>query len=368
MQVGSKISYEFNKNLSSPETQKTPSGISTPALLKNQKRDIYFGQETQLPQENKEQKKNPWSVKNVTNWGGVILGVMAITVPMILKLKRGTFEKNNAALEKIEAQAKAKIINTEDKISVLKGEAGNEGLWFNMIHKFGNWSKNNKELYNNIVYGVGTVGVMPLVIMFSPFGKKNSTKEDKLYAVLRQPLSFATMFSMQLTMDKLIGGLMPKFKKANILEKEGLFNLDGTIKDLKKIDEVKYNDEFLKGQLIEEIKQTLGKTEKEASKLAGSLLKLADENKEKPLDKIKELAVDQLKVDKESSLIKIFGHAAEVTGRGKVLGETAKILGNIFFSQLVGCTLLNVIYGKTMKKWGPKSPEEKQETAVKGGK
>jgi len=366
MQVGSSI--EFNKNLSAPETKSIPTGISTQSLLKNQKRDIYFRQETQQPQENKEPKKNPWTVKNITNWGGVVLGVAAITIPLILKVKRGTFEKNNADLEKIVAKAKAHMTNTEDKINVLEGKAGNEGIWFNTIHKFGNWSKNNKELYNNIVYGVGTVVVMPLVILFSPIGKKNTTKEDKLYAVFRQPLSFATMFSMQLTMDKLISGLMPKFKKLNILEKEGLFKADGTLEDSTKITEVKYNEEFVKDNFIKEIQTKLNKTEEEASKLAGKLLKLAEENKEKPLEEVKKLVANELKVTQESPLIKTFTHAAEVTGRGKVLGETAKILGNVFFSQLVGCTLLNVIYGKTMKKWGPKSPEEKQAAAVKGGK
>jgi hypothetical protein len=367
MLVGSKISYEFNKNLSAPEPQKTLSGISTPALLNNQQKDVFFGQENQPLQENKEPKKNPWSVKNITNWAGVILGITIIAVPMILRVRRSPSEKIVENLGNLSKKVKANSKVAEEKIAQLKdttGKEGKEGPFFNLLHNLGKWNEEG-ELANNLIYGFGTVVVMPLVIMFSPFGKKDSTKEDKLYAVLRQPISFATMFSIQLTMDKLVKGLLPDFKKTNVLE-DVEFDKDGKLVDSKNIDKVKYNEDVVKDHFIIGIKEKLNKTEEEAKKLADAVLKIAKDNKYSKPEEINKLVSEKLNIKDSQELMSRFNKTVEVISRYNALGEYSKILGNIFISAPIGCTLLNVIYGKFMKNFGPNSPR-KQESAVKGG-
>jgi hypothetical protein len=215
MQVGSTISYGVNKRPDRPEAQ--PSGISAPSLLKSQKRDIYFGQENQPSQENKEPKKNPWSVKNVTNWTGVLLYPIALGIPIALKMNRNSINKNIDSLEKIVKKTSSKMEDIAQDALIKADQADKGGLLYRMSNFFGKAKNIGEELTNNIVYGIGTVVVMPLVILFSPFGKKNSSKEDKTFAVLRQPLSFATMFSVQLTVDKLFKNLIPQLNNLGLL-------------------------------------------------------------------------------------------------------------------------------------------------------
>jgi hypothetical protein len=53
------------------------------------------------------------------------------------------------------------------------------------------------------------------------------------------------------------------------------------------------------------------------------------------------------------------------------LKEVSTVASNVIISQFIGCTLLNVIYGKSMKKYQAMKqpePETQQNAAEKGGK
>ncbi|MDD3014682.1 MAG: hypothetical protein PHC34_13360 [Candidatus Gastranaerophilales bacterium] len=370
MQVGSSI--EFNKNLSASAAKTAPSGISTHSLLKSQKRDVFFGQETQPSQENKEPKKNPWSVKNVTNWTGILLYPLVLGIPIAIKMKRNRINKDTDALEKIIKQASYKVEDIAQDALIKTGQTKKGGLLYKISTFFNKAKDTGEELTNCLVYGFGTVVVMPLVILFSPIGKKNTSKEDKTFAVLRQPLSFVTMFSVQATFDALFKKIIPQLNSLKLLEgikgkndKELLFN-ESESKNI-------FKTEFDKAKESLKAKNLLNEVDKELVDIDKFLEKALEKYKTDPIEEI--MKPIQKYITENSNLKNAFEQAIYTPSRAKVLKEVSVITTNVIVSQFIGCTLLNVIYGKTMKKWGPKSenkteikPEVKQETAVKGGK
>lgn len=440
MKVESVKSYNINDS-----NAKLFSEISIKNRLNNKKR-IYFGQVSQIQNKVKEEKKS-WGWKRITNVAGVTAGIAAIFIPILLNWRRPAVVKLAEQSKKLTAKLKAlngkaeAAINTATKAtgdeakSAINTATNNESKKNNLF-KFGEFmnktKENNEELINNIIYGIGTVVIMPLVILFSPIGKKKSTKEDKFFAVARQPLSFATMFSMQLTMDKVIKKIMPNIIKSNTFENDAVIKaaktalekgeaLKASTLNKNLLNKIKYNDKILKevfestaeklGIKKEEIKELFKLSENEIKKgfrdliqktlrsdqkeVAGLIERFNNKNYAQEL-KAKGLNRKEYKKafsNKELSFTKELNKLIKKTkGTDKKIANTVKesikfldkyfiakntvkqattsvtIAGNVIFSTIIGCTLLNVIYGKAMKAMRPQNaPEVSQDNMAKGG-
>ena len=192
---------------------------------------------------------------------------------------------------------------------------------------------------------------MPLVINFSPFGKKNSSKEDKKYATLRQPLSFATMFSIQLTNDKMFKRWTNAIMDQNLLETD---KVKAAIKENKVetvLDDIKYADGELKKHFERVANELLGKGELSADEKAVLYKMKNAEMQHKTLEGfLKDTSKRTVSSENIENILKHFDRYAKAAGNKRLVGESLKILSNVIVSQFVGCTLLNVIYGKVMKK------------------
>lgn len=316
--------------------------------ISRQRTNINFAANEEKPQVEKEPQKHS-HVKTITNVGGVILGLGAVSALVISKQLR---PKNVKLLEK----QKDKLKKVQDGLDNLVDKVTVDKTKMNKSFKFGLWSNkiadHNPELFNNLIYGFGTVAIMPLVILFAPFGKNKSTPEDRLFTVLRQPISFVTMFGMQLTVDKFIKDLVPKFVKNNSLEKD--------IEDSKgnKIyDNIQFNTAEYKTHFSDQLKKVGGMSAESVS----GLLKINDEQSIK-----KEI----LKLPKEKivELLPKLDKYFKIKGREQLLGQTIVVIGNVLFSAPIGCTMLNVFYGKSMKALKPPKVEAKaKENNEKGG-
>ena len=307
-----------------------------------------------ITQEEEETKKKGISVKKLTNMLGTLAGIGIILAAGIYNGKRPKWMK---ILDKEKGTLETKI-NTKIEqmnIAVRKSEGKEERGGF--LYRFGAGVQNfvNKigdELSNNLLYGIGTVAIMPLVIAFSPFGKKDSSKEDKFFAIARQPLSFITMFSIQLTNDKMFSRWSKSLTDQNWLENKEI--VDATTREIKKdgekysedvINKIKYNSKPIK----EYFEKMFEETKIDKSKL-DNIYKIKDtKTQSKEFEKL--LKEHNIGENLANKLKKTLTHHANVAGTSKLVTESIKIVSNILVSQVIGCTLLNVIYGKVMKGW-----------------
>lgn len=323
-------------------------------------------------------KKNYFSLKSITNVMGVALGVGAISAYVIMNAKKNPAEKLIKAADKLKQKIRAVSGKIEE--SELHKNLSQKPNWgYRAGLKVNKWIENGEELANNLVYGFGTVVVMPLVIMFSPIGKKKSSKEDKIFTILRQPLSFVTMFSMQLTVDKFFKEIVPNLVKKNTFEDNYLTGEKYTNgKDKYILENLKYNSAPIKENIIEGLK----KYYVDKSRLTGNLLEEIDTKTVDAIDQIfkiksPEVAKEALKdfMDKSTNLLdrrkletlERMDLFLKVKGREKFLTQTLVIATNVLFSAPVGCTLLNVIYGKAMKLRKPQDKNTPPEKIEKGG-
>lgn len=316
--------------------------------LSRQRQNINFAANEDKHQIAKEPEKHS-PIKTITNVGGVILGVSAVGGLILSKQLRPKNVKLLEKQNKVLAKAQGSIDNFIDKVTVDKTKMNKNfkfGLWANKI------ADQNQELFNNLIYGFGTVVIMPLVILFAPFGKKKSTPEDRLFTVLRQPLSFVTMFSMQLTVDKFFKDMVPKFVKKNSFEKDFKDQNDKIIPE-----NLKFNSGEYKKHFSEQLKKVGGMSDESVS----NLFKIGDKETIKAeLKKLPKESYEKLmpKLEKYST----------IKNREKVLAQTIVILGNVLFSAPIGCTMLNVFYGKSMKAMKNHKAEDKvKENNGKGG-
>lgn len=317
-------------------------------VYQKKRKDIGFGESEKNSQPN-EEKKSGVSAKKITNVAGMVLGIGAISAIVLSKKLRPKDVKLAEKQQKTLKKAQDAISNLKDKVTIDKSKMNKNfkiGLWFDKV------SSQNQELYNNILYGVGTVVVMPLVILFAPFGKKKSSPEDRLAAVMRQPMSFVTMFSMQLTVDELFKNIVPKFISKNSFEKD--------IKDAsgKPIYEnIKFNADEYKPHLTEQLEKVAGLSKDKIS----NFFKMKDmEGLEKELNKCSQ--------EKINAVLPKLKRYNEITSRGKLLTQSIIIGSNVLFSTPVGCTMLNVFYGKSMKAMkASKEAKIAKENSEKGG-
>jgi hypothetical protein len=359
MKIGSKVFAEFNNTPSSlknkPVSCYSESNNTDYSYFKksnSQKQTAYCGQEPNISSDIPK-KSNPWSLKNITNVLGVVLGLGIIGGTILKSYKTPEAIKQLKKTAEIERRLNSLINKVEDGIpQTNKIENGTNitekihNLFCNLGVKANQLTeKHGDELVNNIIYGVGTVIVMPLVILFSPFGKKDSSKEDKMFAILRQPLSFLTMFSIQLAIDKMVKTLKPKVIEKNLLETKEIKVKDGLLEDYKNIE---FNEKALKTHFEKFFEHTLTKKEIETIFLFNDPKEMATQLKE--LLKNKKLSEKTLKNINETGS-DILKHYLQAKSGSKALNTGLTVASNIIISQVIGCTLLNVIYGKSMKQY-----------------
>jgi hypothetical protein len=211
----------------------------------DQNKDLFFGQETAAPAEKKSSKLS--LANNLLNASAlaaytVLVGsavILSMTKRKDIKLAEGITKTSTKltnqtnGLENVLKVGQTNKKALEDfQLCKTSGEKECKEIKHSHLMKlgeyFGDLKENSDEFTNNLVYGFGTLVVMPLVILFSPFGKKDATKEDRIFTIFRQPISFGTIFAAQLTVEKLVKNLVPELNRFNLIkiknkDKEGEF-------------------------------------------------------------------------------------------------------------------------------------------------
>lgn len=327
-----------------------------------------------LQKNNSKSKDKKWTVRSTIDAATVATYIAVISAAIYMA--RGKSKEVKLADQLANAQtafnrakddllAHGKLLNKENKQG---------SVLYRLFDAFGKLKENSEELTNNLVYGFGTLVVMPLVILYSPFGKKNASKEDRTFTVLRQPVSFATLFTMQLTFDKIFKTLISELNKYNLLD--GIKAKDG--KDL-----------VFRSEIIEEkLKELLSSSpKKEGFTFNGELLNRTDEFKNE-IEMLKKhmpngksinesLSIDEFTsmlkklIDSSSSrkqienmkkliehldkdvpgLSELSAEVCNVARRNKSIKQFSIIIANSILSQALGIMMLNFVYGKAMKKY-----------------
>lgn len=332
--------------------------------------------------ENEEQKSG-FSVKKATNMAAILMWLAIVGAGIY---RTGLFQKGNP--ENIAKKAK----NIKDQFEDLgKGIGQNEkevlkdqNFATKFVYKMGRWANNmekkfGSELYNNLTYAFGTLVVMPLVIWTSPFGKKESSTSDKFYATIRQPFSVFSTLMLQLTFDKMFDTYLPKIIESNKLENETVkksmkTNAEGKLEiGLEAFDHIKYNSGETKRlfKLLPDLEVEKGGlkgiiTKEEAEELL-TVDKFADEKEVSSyLDSFKNKTGKETSIGKRLSekqmevLSKKFKTVTDSISFNKLAKQKPKVVNNVITSAIIGCTFLNVIYGKTLKAFEKNKGQKKQ--------
>lgn len=349
----------------------------------------------------------------VTTYAAIVMAAIAIKKcrPSVVKdVEKLAANKTAGRTIKDEIALKGKI---------LKGECDKGGPLYRVFDYFGKLKENSAELTNNLVYGFGTLVIMPLVILFSPIGKKDASKEDRTFTVLRQPISFATVFAAQLTFDKIFKTLIPELNKFGLLDgikhkgKELYFNDDRMYEVVKdslngsknknafsfdKIALSKFKStlptsviehidgsskEFIDGdsRIPVEIKAKGNKFT--LDEFTDGIVSIIKDMGEKPIEEKKISGTNtKIVIDKIDNLKQLLSHyvheipdfagkletMAYSGTRCRALKETSVIIANSIISQALGIMTLNFIYGKMMKKYTRfKQQLNQKDSAVEGG-
>ena len=328
-----------------------------------------------------EEKKSGFSVKKATNAAAVLMWLAIVGAGIY---RTGLFQKKHP--ENIAQKAK----NIKEQFTDLKNDIGskddeilkNQKPTTRFVYKMGRWAnsmekKFGSELYNNLTYAFGTLVVMPLVIWTSPFGKKDSSTSDKFYATIRQPFSVFSTLMLQWTFDKMFDTYLPGIIKNNTLENQ---KVKSSVKDgkigIEAFDHIKYNSNEtqrlfkllptldvekggLKGIIsVEEAEDILNIGEfadkKEVNSYINSFEKKAG----------KDSAIGQrLSESNREILSKKFKVVTDSMLYNKLAKQRPKVINNVVASSIIGCTFLNVIYGKTLKAFEQKRAKKNQAQA-----
>lgn len=353
-------------------------------LAPRQNYRISFGQEKDSTSKTENENSSHLSFKHLTNILGVAawLGVVGYSLVSLKLLQRKSPEMIAEGAKNLKKQALSHIEKLADpeanNIDKALGGVPSKGLR-KFLYKMGDGFQNLKmklgsELFNNLTYAFGTLVIMPAVVLFSPIGKKDASKEDKMFAVLRQPLSVAATLGMQYTFDKLIDKNVPAALKKNQLEDKSILDEKGKIKLTEEsFEKIKYNSDSAKEIFKNLAKDTL--TDKEIKNLF-DLKSFEDDSSSIYKTKMKEIlnekyknlnlkSVDDIIHGKEAFLnfkktnakdasniekiITKFNKFTSVLDNNKMAVQKSKTMVNVLAASAIGCTFLNVIYGKAMK-------------------
>ena len=361
-------------------------------LTQNKREQVFFKQEPMETKEKpKEENKNNFGriFKNGTNIAGVAawLFVVGYSLKKLKLLQPKSPERIADKAKKLKKQTLnclEKASDPEHKIHIKNALDGTSqrGLR-NAIYKTGEAfqaaiMRMGEELFNNVTYAFGTLVVMPTVILCSPFGKKESSKEDKFFTVLRQPISVAATLGMQFTFDKLIGKYAPEVLKSNHFEDKSILDKNGKIRIFdekgqvirENLDKIIYNTDSAKEGFKKLAKEnltdeeivdlfTLRSFESEGTDTYSNKLKDILNKKYKQfglhLEDLKDkAAIDKLrtthaeKAADVEKLLATFKKFTRVLDKNTITITKFKILTNVIFASAIGCTFLNVVYGKFM--------------------
>lgn len=325
-------------------------------------------------QNNQDTTKKKFTARNAVDLATVVLYISFIAAAIAMN-KANPVAKNQAA----------KAVEKE----VSKHPVG---LGYKLFDYFGNLKRNSEELTNNIVYGFGTLVVMPLVILFSPFGRKKATKEDRVFTVLRQPISFATLFTMQLTFDKIFRSLVPSLNKYKLLDgikgkdgKELFFRIEQALDDLKQalgknktanekgyfefnkacLEDNKYQREI---EILEDHIETKGNKftlEEFIKNIKAIASAIGAAPKKEDIETYMKLFDHYVKENPE--LAEKFRNVIYTNARGKGIREVSVVVANSIVSQALGIAMLNFLYGKMMRKYDEYKHLVKNAKPVQGG-
>lgn len=330
-----------------------------------------------LPQTDSDQNKKEATKKRFTSRDALDAATVVLYISFIAAA---------IAMNKANPITKAKVAKVAEDTA--KETSKNPvGLGYKLFDFFGKLKRNSEELTNNIVYGFGTLVVMPLVILFSPFGKKKATKEDRVFTVLRQPISFATLFTMQLTFDKIFKTLVPNLNKYKLLDgikgkdgKELFFRIEQALDDLKKalekdekgnprtnfsfselINDKNYQREY---EILEEHLKKHG-NKFTLDEFINAIKQIAAAVGETPRAKEMGYYLDLFTKDIKDNpvLAEKVKNVVYTAARGKGLKEVSVVVANSIISQALGIMMLNFLYGKMMRKY-----DEYKHTMMKGSK
>lgn len=341
---------------------------------------VRFGAKAEANEETEEKKKGI-SAKKLTNILGVAMWIAIAAIGMHkTKLWDCMTRKTPEVISNVSGRMSDRVgnaIKTLGKPNAKKQafeaiDAGEGSKISKMLKKglyrMGNFASSaqdllGSELYNNLTYAFGTLVVMPLVIWFSPIGKKDSTWEDNFTASIRQPFSVFSTLTMQLVFDKLVDKYTDKAIKKNALENDAVKAsvVNGEI-GVEAFDQIKYNSSEAK-----RLFQILPNVDREKGGLKG-LISEAQAKKIFELDPLADAKEGQSYIDNLERLIKNsefsnlaepelnilrkkLGVFAQSLGYNKLAKQKPKVANNVIVSSIIGCTFLNVIYGKFMKSW-----------------
>ena len=336
-------------------------------------------------------KKQKWTTRKVIDAATVGVYVTLIASAIAMKKSRSGIVKLVEKRKNLEKAEKVTTSEIKHEASIMSGKAKKGSMVYSLFNYFGKLKGNSEELTNNLVYGFGTLVVMPLVILFSPFGRKQATKEDRTFTVLRQPISFATLFTMQLTFDKIFKSLIGDMNKYNLLE--GIKGKNGKNLQFKNGPVYKELEASLQkyleksqGKSIQFDEESLKNTSKfgeelsiindhittkgnkfgvdEFSKNIKSLL--GDYPSKKRVENVKDMIGNYKQEIPELS--EHIEKIVKIGMRGRALKEVSVVVANSILSQALGIMMLNVVYGKMMKKYTHfKESVAKPEDSAKGG-
>lgn len=296
-------------------------------------------------------------------------------------------EKLSSKLSKNAIKTKSLKESLEHQAEIITGKSGKGNWVYRLFSYFGKNKENSAELTNNLIYGFGTLVVMPLVILYSPFGKKSATKEDRTFTLLRQPISFATVFALQYTFDEITKYLIPKMNSYGLLDTVTKKSTNGKQVNIlysrdKALDKIK---EFFSARINHNEERCFHFDDAEFNRLSNkkplhhgrikSLLgfnqdmKLLNEfklrkfitiieeyagkpGKEGDLKNVLELkALLNNYIKDAPELVDHLENLVFSATRSKAMKELLTVGANSIFSQALGIMMLNFVYGKMMKSY-----------------
>lgn len=191
--------------------------------------------------EQQKEKKVPGKLKKHSMKGISDIFILSSSALLIGLPLLSSFRKNKkqAVIKQVE-NLKSAASSIQEEFQ----EIGQNTRTAPFIQKFGcfwdKMAKNHKELTNNVIYALGVIVVEPLVILFSPFGNKKTSKKDKVNAIARLPITMLSTLSFQYSLDKFIGDLVPKLSMEGLLG-EKFKSMSPTFDDLPKVYQTKLN-------------------------------------------------------------------------------------------------------------------------------
>lgn len=328
-----------------------------------------------ISQQKKDKTENKWTIRKGVDVATVVTYSALLGSAIYMISNKSKFVKLVEKRHEVEKKAATITNELKETANIITGKQKEGSILYKLFDQFGKFKENSEELTNNLTYGFGTLVVMPLVILFSPIGKKDATPEDRVFTVLRQPISFATVFAMQLSFDKIFKSLLKNINKYDLLKgtkvngKEVQFKKADTLKNLgEKIEEYRkahnidcfqintdcFKDEDLHSESVKYQKHIEEHGNKFTTNAVKALVNdvIGDEYKisnRVPLNKINRLLKNYTK--NPSVLTEAIEHTLNACLRTRALKEGPVIIANSLFSQALGIMMLNVIYGKMMKKY-----------------